>query len=54
VPSCRAVDHLIKYPPIRFCDYTLWFARKSYEHMAGEPALPDTVVVFGARATARW
>jgi hypothetical protein len=32
----------------------LWFARKSYEHMANESALPDAVVAPGARATARW
>jgi len=32
----------------------LWFARKSYEPMAHELALPDTVVAPGARATARW
>lgn len=37
---------------IRFGDYALWFARKSYEHMAHAPALPDAVVASGARATA--
>src|SRR6516165_7835698 len=54
LPSCRSADKPAKYPPIRFGDYALWFARKSYEHMAHEPALPDTVVAPGARATARW
>jgi hypothetical protein len=32
----------------------LWFAGKSYGHMANEPALPDAVVAPGAGATARW
>jgi len=54
MPSCRAVDHPVKYPPIRFGDYALWSTRKSYEHMVSEPALPDTVVVPDARVTARW
>ena len=53
LPSCRSADKPAKYPPIRFGDYALWFARKSYEHMAHEPALPDAVVAPGARATAR-
>jgi hypothetical protein len=34
-------------PPIRFGDYALWFARKSYEHMANELALSDVVVAPG-------
>jgi hypothetical protein len=42
------------YPPIRFGDYALWFARKSHWHMADEAALPDEVVAPGARVTARW
>jgi isopenicillin N synthase-like dioxygenase len=54
LPSCRSVDNPAKYPPIRFGDYALWFASKSYQHMANEPALPDAVVTPGARATARW
>ncbi|MFZ3237189.1 MAG: 2OG-Fe(II) oxygenase family protein [Stellaceae bacterium] len=54
LPSCCSADKPAKYPPIRFGDYALWFARKSYEHMAHEPALPDAVVAPGARATARW
>jgi hypothetical protein len=41
-------------PLIRFGDYALWFASKSYQHMANEAALPDAVVAPGARATARW
>ncbi|MBV8334001.1 MAG: isopenicillin N synthase family oxygenase [Alphaproteobacteria bacterium] len=54
LPSCRSAADPAKYPTIRFGDYALWFARKSYEHMANEPALPDAVVAPGARATARW
>jgi isopenicillin N synthase-like dioxygenase len=52
--SCHSADNAAKYPPIRFGDYALWFASKSYQHMANEPALPDAVVAPGARATARW
>ena len=37
-----------KYPAVRFGDYSLWFARKGYEHMANEPALPDAIVARGA------
>jgi isopenicillin N synthase-like dioxygenase len=51
LPSCRSADNPAKYPPVRFGDYALWFARKSYEHMANEPALPDAVVAPGHRAT---
>ena len=54
LPSCRSVDSAAKYPPIRFGDYALWFASKSYQHMANEAALPEAVVAPGARATARW
>ncbi|MBV8736293.1 MAG: isopenicillin N synthase family oxygenase [Alphaproteobacteria bacterium] len=54
LPSCRSADDPPKYPPIRFGDYALWFARKSYEHMANEPALPDALVEPGPRAVARW
>ncbi len=54
LPSCRSADNPAKYPPILFGDYALWFASKSYQHMANEPALPDAVVAPGARATARW
>ena len=54
LPSCRAAGNPAKYPPIRFGDYALWFASKSYQHMADESALPDAVVAPGARATARW
>ena len=54
LPNCCSADEPAKYPPIRFGDYALWFARKSYAHMAHEPALPDAVVAPGARATARW
>jgi len=54
LPTCRSADNPAKYPPIRFGDYALWFASKSYQHMANEPALPDAVVAPGPRATARW
>ena len=54
LPSCRSANKPAKYPPIRFGDYALWFASKSYQHMANEAALPDAVVAPGARATARW
>jgi isopenicillin N synthase-like dioxygenase len=54
LPTCRSADNPEKYPPIRFGDYALWFASKSYQHMANEAALPDAVVAPGARATASW
>lgn len=54
LPTCRSADNPAKYPPIRFGDYALWFASKSYQHMAAAPALPDAVVAPGTRATARW
>lgn len=54
LPSCTAADDPPKYPPITMGDYAIWFARKTYEHMAKTPALPDTAVAPGARATARW
>jgi isopenicillin N synthase-like dioxygenase len=54
LPTCRSADNPAKYPPIRFGDYALWFASKSYQHMANEAVLPDAVVAPGARATARW
>jgi hypothetical protein len=54
IADLRSAENPAKYPPIHFGDYALWFAHKSYEHMADEPALPNAVVVPGARATARW
>jgi isopenicillin N synthase-like dioxygenase len=54
LPSCRSPDNPAKYPPIRFANYVLWFASKSYQHMANEPALPDAVVAPGTRVTAQW
>ena len=54
LPSCRSAAHPPKYPPIKFGDYAIWFARKSYEHMALEPALADAEIAPGARATMRW
>jgi isopenicillin N synthase-like dioxygenase len=54
LPSCHSADNPPKYKPIRFGDYALWFARKTYEHMANEPALPDAAIAPGIRATARW
>jgi isopenicillin N synthase-like dioxygenase len=44
LPTCCSADNPEKYPPIRFGDYALWFASKSYQHMANEAALPDAVV----------
>ena len=35
-------------------DYAIWFARKSYEHMAQQPALADAEIAPGPRATMRW
>ena len=52
--SCRPGGEPAKYPPISVGDYALWFARRSYEHMAHEPALPDAVVAPGVRTIARW
>ena len=37
LPNCHSAADPAKYPPIRFGDYALWFARKSYEHMANGP-----------------
>jgi hypothetical protein len=52
LPSCRVADKPPEYRPTRFGNYALWFFRKSYEHMASEPALPDAVVTPAAGATA--
>jgi isopenicillin N synthase-like dioxygenase len=54
LPSCRSAGKPATYPPVRFGDYALWFARKTYDHMAQEPSLPDAAISPGARATARW
>jgi len=54
LPSCCSAAHPPKYPPITFGDYAIWFARKSYEHMAQQPALADTEIAPGTRATRRW
>jgi isopenicillin N synthase-like dioxygenase len=54
LPSCRSAAHPPKYPPIKFGDYAIWFARKSYEHMGQQPALADAEIAPGARATMRW
>jgi isopenicillin N synthase-like dioxygenase len=54
LPSCRSAAVPPKYPPIPFGDYAVWFARKSYEHMAREPARADAEIAPGARATRRW
>ncbi len=54
LPSCCSAANPPKYPPIKFGDYAIWFARKSYEHMAQQPALADAEVAPGARATRRW
>jgi isopenicillin N synthase-like dioxygenase len=54
LPSCRSAEQPPRYPPIKFGDYAIWFARKSYEHMAEQPALDDAEVAPGARAMRRW
>jgi isopenicillin N synthase-like dioxygenase len=54
LPSCYSAGNPPKYPPIRFGDYALWFARKSYEHMANEQAPPEAAIAPGSRATTRW
>jgi alkanesulfonate monooxygenase SsuD/methylene tetrahydromethanopterin reductase-like flavin-dependent oxidoreductase (luciferase family) len=54
LPTCHAAANPPKYPPIAFGDYAIWFARKSYEHMAREPALANAEIAPGARATKRW
>jgi len=54
LPSCRSAAEPPKYPPVKFGDYAIWFARKNYEHMAQEPALSDAEIAPGARATTRW
>ena len=54
LPSCCSAANPPKYPPIKFGDYAIWFARKSYEHMAQQPALADAEIAPGARATMRW
>ena len=54
LPTCQSAERPAKYPPIKFGDYAIWFARKSYEHMAQQPALADAEIAPGARATKRW
>jgi isopenicillin N synthase-like dioxygenase len=54
LPSCSSSQHPAKYPPITFGDYAIWFARKSYEHLATQPGPDDTAIAPGARATRRW
>jgi isopenicillin N synthase-like dioxygenase len=54
LPSCHSAANPPKYPPIAFGDYAIWFASKSYEHMAREPSLADAEIAPGARATMRW
>jgi isopenicillin N synthase-like dioxygenase len=55
LPGCASAANPAKYPPVRMGDYAVWFARKSYEHMAsGISGPPDAEIVPGARATQRW
>jgi hypothetical protein len=54
LPGCPSASRPSKYPPIKFGDYAIWFARKSYEPMAQQPALSDAEIAPGARATMRW
>jgi isopenicillin N synthase-like dioxygenase len=54
LPTCCSQDNPPKYPAIRLDDYLLWFAAKSYAHLADAPALPTTLVAPGTRAVQRW
>jgi isopenicillin N synthase-like dioxygenase len=54
LPTCRSADNPPKYPPVKFGDYAIWFARRNYEHMAQQASLADAEIAPGARATRRW
>ena len=54
LPSCCSPANPAKYPPIQFGEYAVWFARKSYEHLATQPGPDDTAIAPGDRATRRW
>lgn len=43
-----------KHLPIEFGDDAIGFVRKSYEHMAQQPARADAEIAPGARATMCW
>jgi isopenicillin N synthase-like dioxygenase len=54
LPTCSSPGNPAKYPAITFGDYAIWFARKSYEHLASRPGPADTAIAPGERATRRW
>ncbi len=54
LPSCASPGNPAKYPAIAFGDYAIWFARKSYEHLATQPGPDDAAIAPGERATRRW
>jgi isopenicillin N synthase-like dioxygenase len=54
LPTCCSADNPPKYPPVKFGDYAIWFARRNYEHMAQQPTLADADIAPGDRATRRW
>jgi isopenicillin N synthase-like dioxygenase len=54
LPTCQSAERPVKYPPIKFGDYALWFAAQRYEHMAKVQAPAEAEIAPGARATARW
>ena len=54
LPTCQSAERPVKYPPIKFGDYALWFAAQRYEHMAKVQVPDEAEIAPGARATARW
>jgi isopenicillin N synthase-like dioxygenase len=54
LPTCSSPGNPVKYPAITFGDYAIWFARKSYEHLATQPGPDDATIAPGERATRRW
>jgi isopenicillin N synthase-like dioxygenase len=54
LPTCASPGNPAKYPPVTFADYAVWFARKSYQHLAIQPGPDDATVAPGERATRRW
>lgn len=52
--ECIASAEPAKYPPIRMGDYAVWFAAKSYAHMAKVETPDLEQIAPGRRATTRW
>ncbi len=52
--ECIASAEPAKYPPIRMGDYAVWFAAKSYAHMAKVETPDLEQIAPGRRATSRW